>query len=104
MNGDPIMSQHTTTQNILNDKVKDWSDFQANLDPDARDTFNRLVRKAQRHRNTLSSVSKQNKSEAAMLALMVEMKREIEDLRDQLELAQVRNNLADELPGVGAVG
>lgn len=68
----------------LNDHVKEWTNFQTNLDPDRRQLFNELIQDLQKHHDMTKTLD----SETILLSLVIELKRELEDVRNQLELAQ----------------
>ncbi|MCJ7450332.1 MAG: hypothetical protein MUP58_01180 [Candidatus Nanohaloarchaeota archaeon QJJ-9] len=76
-----------TTQEV-NQKVKDWSNFQANLNKDKRMMFNQLVSQVQRNRPKLG-FGAERPGEKVILSMMLELKRDLEDLRDQLELERI---------------
>lgn len=82
-----------TTQ--LNDQIKEWTTYQANLDPDRRQLFNELVQDLQKHHDLGSNVD----TETILLSLVIELKRELEDVRNQLELTRINTMTTEnELP------
>lgn len=69
----------------LNETIKDWTSYQANLDPDRRQLFNELIQDLQKQHDMTANID----TDEILLSLIVELKRELEDVRNQLELARI---------------
>ncbi|MDY6770596.1 MAG: hypothetical protein SV186_01415 [Candidatus Nanohaloarchaea archaeon] len=89
------------TANTLNDQVKDIADYQSKLDADRRSLLNRLLQDAQKYQEPMEEL--ESPDEALLLSLVVELKRDLEDVRNQLELERIHGqdgrqlNLAEAL-------
>jgi hypothetical protein len=84
------MTEQVLTESELNQKVKEWSTFQSKLDPDRRSMFNQLVQDVQKYKPALQGLDGEM-DETILLALIVELKRELEDVRDQLEIERIQH-------------
>lgn len=98
---EPILSHVIEMTDRLNETIMDLADYQAKLDPDRRTMLNRLLQDVQKYQEPAEELGSQE--EALLLSLVVELKRDLEDVRNQLELERARTthgrqlNLAEAL-------
>lgn len=72
----------------LNDTIRELADYQAKLDPDRRTMLNRLLQDVQKYQEPAEMID--DEDQALLLSLVVELKRDLEDVRNQLELERAR--------------
>lgn len=83
-----ILSHVIEMTDRLNDTIRELADYQAKLDPDRRSLLNGLLQDVQKYQEPAEAIDDEDR--ALLLSLLVELKRDLEDVRNQLELERAR--------------
>ncbi len=82
----------------VEDKLDKWEGLKAKLDPDRQTMFKQILREVKKYKKFIDRFQEDDKAEAALLSMLIETRRDLEDVRNQLELEKARKNTKS-LPG-----
>lgn len=82
----------------VEDKLDRWEDLKSRLDPDRQSMFKQILKEVRKYKKFIDRFQEEDKAEAALLSMLIETRRDLEDVRNQLELEKTRKN-ARSLPG-----
>jgi len=74
-----------TSRDILDALEFEWRDYRRGLTEDEQGRFDALWQKARRHASAMANQAPLDPMQAVVLGAMVEMQREIEELRGAME-------------------
>ena len=80
-----------TYRTVLEELIADWERFRKALRKEDREAFDRLMEKARTHASAASYDARFDPSESLVMSILVELERELEELRARVvELEQQR--------------
>ncbi|MDY6789480.1 MAG: hypothetical protein SVV03_05980 [Candidatus Nanohaloarchaea archaeon] len=97
-----IRLERRPRKDSLDQNLEKWEDLKSRLDPDRKSLFRKILGEVKKYRKFIDKFRAEDKAEAALMSMIIEMRRDLEDVRNQLELERARNT-ASELPMPGAV-
>jgi DNA repair ATPase RecN len=78
-----------TYRTVLEELISDWERFRKALRKEDREAFDRLMEKARTHASAASYDARVDPSESLFMSILVELERELEELRAKVaELEQ----------------
>ena len=92
--GRTIPTYRLHLESILND----WMDYRRALREKDRDTFDRLLNRARQHASAASYAAHLDPTDLAFLSVLLEMEKELEDLRARRERSSVPEDSAPREP------
>jgi len=92
--GRTIPTYRLHLESILND----WMDYRRALREKDRDTFDRLLNRARQHASAASYAAHLDPTDLAFLSVLLEMEKELEDLRVRRERSSVPEDSAPREP------
>jgi DNA repair ATPase RecN len=70
-----------TYRTVLEELISDWERFRKALRKEDREAFDRLMEKARAHASAASYDARADPSESLFMSILVELERELEELR-----------------------